>query len=215
MKTRVLVVDDHPLMRDALRSAIDDEDDLTVVGEAVNGAEAVRLADTLRPNVIVMDLYLPVKDGLTATAEIVRLRPATRILALTSSTEDGKVLEAIQAGAVGFLLKDTKRTELLEAIREVARGHTWLPPSAAQKLVIGLRRERERPSIRVEPLTEREREVVKLIGEGATNRDIAERLTISEGTVRTHVHNILGKLELESRNQLILYALKGPGADRK
>jgi len=208
IRKRILLADDHPMMIEALRNAIDDEDDLEVIGEAADGAEAVRLARALRPDVIVMDIYMPIKDGLQATVEITESQPEIRVLALTSSTEDGKVLEAIQAGAIGFLLKNTKRSEILQAIREVARGQTYLPPSAAQKLVAGLRRRPEATPTVAEPLTERELEVLSLIGGGASNREIGQRLVISESTVRSHVHNLLGKLDLESRNQLILYALK-------
>ncbi len=205
---RVLVVDDHPLMREALCAAIADERDMQVVGEATNGEEAVAQARALKPDVTVMDLFMPGKDGLGAIAEIKAENPAARLIALTSSTDEDLVLAAIQAGALGYLLKDSQRVELLRAIREVSRGNTFLPPPVAQKLANSVRkRPPDQPPL-VEPLTERELEVLKLIGQGASNRQIAQTLGVSEGTIRTHVHNILGKLNLENRNQALLYAVR-------
>jgi NarL family two-component system response regulator LiaR len=214
-KIKVLIVDDHPLMREALHAAIEDEPDMEVVGEAGNGLEAVEQARLLKPDVIVMDLFMPGKDGLEAIAEIKGEDSDARILALTSSTDETKVVAAVQAGALGYLLKDARRDELLQGIREVSRGQAFLPPHLARKLMDGLRRGPPRPT---DPspdlLTDREQEVLKLIGQGASNREIAETLYLSEGTVRTHVHHILDKLHLKNRNQVILYALRVGMSDK-
>jgi DNA-binding NarL/FixJ family response regulator len=211
---RVLIVDDHPLMRDALRAAIEDEPDMAVAGEACNGEQALDLMRALRPDVTVMDLFMPIKDGLDAIAQMRREQPESHILALTSSADEEKIVSAVQAGALGYLLKDAQRVELLEAIREVSRGHSYLPQSVALKLMNGMRQGRAAPPDLPpapppsEPLTERELDVLRLIGQGATNQDIAAKLGVAEGTVRTHVHHILAKLGLANRNQAIVYALR-------
>jgi DNA-binding NarL/FixJ family response regulator len=207
--TRVLLADDHPLMREALRSAIEDENDMQVVGEAANGVEAVQLAQTINTDVIVMDLYMPGMDGLHAIAEIHARDPQAHILVLTSSIEENMVVLAVQAGVLGYALKDSQRTELLEAIRQVGAGKSYLPAEVAIKLANGVRRQSQATAAQpVEPLTDREIQVLKLIGQGKSNREIANVLTLTEGTVRTHVHNILGKLGLNNRNQAILYAIR-------
>jgi len=208
-RIRVLVVDDHPLMREALCSAIDDEADMQIVGEATNGEEAVRQVQTLKPDVTIMDLFMPGKDGLTAIAEIRAHNPQAQILALTSATEDQLVLAAVQAGVLGYLMKDSPRTELLHAIREVNQGNSFLPPNVARKLADSLRHPpKEKSPPLIEPLTERELDVLKLLGQGESNKQIAQTLGVSEGTIRTHVHNLLGKLGLGNRNQAILYAIR-------
>jgi NarL family two-component system response regulator LiaR len=208
-KIRVLVVDDHPLMREALRGAIEDEPDMELAGEADNGLEAIALARTLQPDVTVMDLFMAGMDGLEAIARIREENPDARILALTSSTDESKVMAAVQAGALGYLLKDVQRVELLQAIREVSRDNVYLPPHLARKLFNGMRQGPAKPPVSpAEQLTTREAEILKRIGEGASNREIAEALCVSEGTVRTHVHHILGKLGLKNRNQAILYTLQ-------
>jgi DNA-binding NarL/FixJ family response regulator len=206
---RVLIVDDHPLMRDALSAAIGDEPDLQVIGEATNGIDAIERARALRPDVIVMDLFLPRKTGLEAIADIRATRADAPILALTSSPDDEMVLKAVQAGALGYLMKDSPRDELLCAIRAVSRGETFLPPPIARKLADALRAQHKPADAPlIEPLTERERAVLRLLGAGASNKQIAQALNVSEGTVRTHVHNVLGKLGLENRNRAILYAVR-------
>jgi NarL family two-component system response regulator LiaR len=215
---QVLIVDDHPLMREALRAAIDDEPDMTVAAEASNGIEAVSLADALHPDVIIMDLLMPGMDGLESTAEILRCNPAANILALTSSSEEEKVVAAVQAGVVGYLLKDARRVEILQGIRQVSQGQVYLPPQMASKLLTGLRQNRKASlaaaagpqgyETSLDALTPRELEVLKLIGQGISNQDIALRLFLSAGTVRTHVHHILAKLKLKNRNQAILYAMR-------
>lgn len=206
---RVLIVDDHPLMREALATAIGDEPDMQVVGDATNGVDAAARVRALKPDVTVMDLFLPRQSGLDAVVEIRADDPEARILALTSSTDDAMVLAAIQAGVLGYLMKDSPREELLQAIREVSRGNTFLPPQIARKLANGIRTSRRpEPPQPIEPLTERELEVLRLLGDGASNKQIAQALGVSEGTVRTHVHNLLGKLGLENRSQAILYAVR-------
>jgi two-component system, NarL family, response regulator LiaR len=215
---RVLIVDDHPLMREALRTAIEDEPDMIVAAEAGNGEEAVLLADSTHPDVIIMDLLMPGKDGLAAMVEIICREPKAQILVLTSSSDEEKVVAAVQAGAAGYLLKDASRVEILQGIRQVSQGNVYLPPSMASKLISGLRPNRKFPvavtvdleaaETRYKELTPRELEVLKLIGQGISNREIAECLFLSNGTVRTHVHHILEKLNIKNRNQAILYAIK-------
>ena len=208
MTIRVLVVDDHPLMRQAICAALEIEPDIVVAGEALNGAEAVAQAQALHPDVIVMDLLLPIMDGVQAIAEIRAANPAARILALTSSLDPERIVAALEAGAQGYLFKDSKRDELMRAVREVSQGHAFLAPAVAQKLVEWMRRPRA-PTEPVASLTPREMEVLKLLGKAASNRDIARALVLSEATVRVHVHNILGKLGFEHRGQAIAYAIRG------
>lgn len=208
---RILVVDDHPMMREALRMAIEAEPDMQVVGEVANGQQAVQRALALQPDVVVMDLYLPLKDGVAATAEIASRQPSIGILAITSSTEDEKVVAAIQAGATGYLLKNASHQQFLRALREVARGNTYLPPEVADKLARGLRHghvAQDHTASPVDSLTRREREVLALLGEGLSNRAIAAQLCLSGSTVRVHVYHILDKLGLENRSQAVVYALR-------
>lgn len=208
---RILIADDHPLMREAIRAAIEDEVDLQVVAEVENGLEAVRVVQLIQPDVILMDLLMPIKDGLTAITEIIAENPDARILAFTSSQEDEKITTALSAGALGFLRKDAKRSELLMAIREISQGRPYLAPVIASRLIAGLRKkpmEVVPVELPVETLTSREAEIVGLIKQGLTNRQIAELLTVGEGTIRTHVHNILRKLNLDNRNQVILREIK-------
>jgi NarL family two-component system response regulator LiaR len=205
-KIRVLIADDHPLMRNALSALLQDEADLKLVGTAANGNEAVKQAGALKPDVTVLDLMMPDKSGIDALNEIRANDPDAHVLVLTSSTDDAMVLAAIHAGALGYLIKDALPPEVLKAIREVGRGNSYLPPPVALKLAQSIRRERE--DAPVEPLTERELDVLKLIGQGSSNKEIAETLVLTEGTVRTHVHNILGKLGLKHRTQAVLYAVR-------
>lgn len=203
---RVLVVDDHPLMRQALSSVIADEPDFIVVGEAENGEQAISQAQALNPDVIVMDLYMPVKDGLSAAAELTAARPETRILALTSSTLDSSALAAVEAGALGYILKDAHPEEFLQALRQVTQGNEYWPPAAVAKIVRGLR---QHPPQEESELTGREQEVLNLLGDGLSNNAIAKCLCISEATVRAHVYHILQKLGLENRTQAALYLERG------
>lgn len=208
---RVLLVDDHPMMREALRVVLEIEPAMQVVAEAADGQQAIQYALALQPDVIVLDLYLPVKDGVEVIAEILTQQPQARILAITSSTSDERVVAAIQAGAIGYLLKDASREEFLRGVREVAAGNTFLPPDVAARLARGVRHTRNplpQNDGLIEPLTPREQEVLALLSEGLSNGAIARRLHLSGSTVRVHVSNILGKLGLENRNQAIVYVLR-------
>ncbi len=204
---RVLVADDHAIVRKGIRALLATEPDIEVVGEAENGREAVTEAERLRPDVILMDLVMPEVDGIEAIRRITARQPEARILVLTSFAADDKVFPAIKAGALGYLLKDSGPEELVQAIHQVYRGESSLHPMIARKLLQELSRPSERPPT-PEPLTEREVEVLRLVAQGRSNREIGNQLTISEGTVRTHVSNILGKLHLASRTQATLYALR-------
>ncbi len=212
-KLRVLIVDDHPMMREAIRTAIEVDSEIEVVGEAEDGLTAVERVRQLQPDITIMDLFLPGQDGIQAIVAILQDNPKARILVLTSSSDDQKLREAIEAGVTGYLIKDTRREELLQAIREVGRGNPYLPPVIVRKLMDGLRQphpptDSSAATLPSEPLTVREKEVLGLLGQGFSNPKIAETLQISQGTVRVHVHNILGKLNLESRSQAIIYALR-------
>jgi NarL family two-component system response regulator LiaR len=208
MKTiRVLIADDHPIIRDSLRTLINTESNLKLVGEAVDGEEAVRKALELKPDVILMDLVMPVKDGLQAIGEIKSALPEVSILVLTSFSDEDKVFPAIRAGALGYLLKDSSPQELLKAIYDVHRGDASLHPSIALQLIREINRPSDLPPVE-NPLSERELEVLKLVAQGLTNQEIATRLVRSEWTVRTHVRNILGKLHLANRTQAALFALR-------
>ena len=204
---RILLADDHPIVREGLRALIATEPGMLVVGEAKDGGEALFKARSLQPDVILLDLVMPRKDGLAAISEITHDLPGARILVLTSFAEDEYVFPAIKAGAMGYLLKDASPQELLEAIRAVYRGESSLHPTIARKVL----REFTRPSgppARAASLTEREGEILLLVAQGLSNRAIAEQLVVSERTVRSHVSAILQKLHLNSRTQAALYALK-------
>ncbi len=206
-KIRVLVADDHAIVREGLRGLIQSEPNLELVGEASNGQAAVRLAHDLQPDIILMDLMMPVTNGIEATSEIKSQNPQARILVLTSFSDDDQVFQALKAGAQGYLLKDSAPIELLRAIRRVYRGETILHPQIALKLIQEIRQPPDLPPLE-EPLTTREIEVLKLIATGATNQEIADQLVITERTVRNHVSNILDKLHLANRTQAALYALR-------
>lgn len=213
MKTiRVLIADDHPIVRDSLRTLIATESDLELVGEAVDGEDAVHKANDLKPDVILMDLVMPIMDGLQAIGEIKRMHPEISILVLTSFSDEDKVFPAIRAGALGYLLKDSSPQQLLKAIHDVYRGEASLHPSIALQLIREINRPSDLPPVD-NPLSERELEVLKLIAQGLTNQEIATRLSLSEWTVRTHVRNILGKLHLANRTQAALFALREGLAD--
>ncbi len=203
MAIHILIADDHSVVRQGLRMFLGLDPELEVVGEASDGAEALRLARELRPDVILMDLLMPVMDGIAATQAVRQELPDTEVLALTSVLEDASVVGAIRAGAIGYLLKNTEADELRQAIRAAAAGQVQLSPEAAARLMREVRAP-ESP----EALTERETDVLRLLAEGKANKEIAHILGIGEKTVKTHVSNILAKLGVQSRTQAALYAVK-------
>jgi NarL family two-component system response regulator LiaR len=204
---RVLVADDHAIVRKGICALLATEPDIEVVGEAKDGCEAMTSVQNAQPDVILMDLVMPGVDGLEATRLITSKQPEVRILVLTSFAGDDKVFPAIKAGALGYLLKDSSPEELVQAIRQVYRGESSLHPSIARKLLRELADPTERGP-EVDSLTERELEVLRLVALGQSNREISAQLGISEATVRTHVSRILTKLNLCSRTQAALYALR-------
>jgi NarL family two-component system response regulator LiaR len=204
---KVLIADDHVLVREALSKLLGAKPGLDVVAQASDGLEAVEKARSLQPDVILMDLAMPKMDGIEATAEIRRENPQARILVLTSFGEDRRVYAAVKAGAVSYLLKDSSPLELVQAIQAVHRGETSLQPTIARKLIREISRPAETAPAE-QLLTTRELEVLKLVARGLPNRDIAEELVISEGTVRAHMNHILSKLHLANRTQAALYALR-------
>lgn len=203
MAIQILIVDDHSVVRQGLRMFLSLDPELEIVGEASNGSEGVRLAAQLRPDVVLMDLLMPVMDGLTAITAIKREMPEVEVIALTSVLENEMVSGAIRAGAVGYLLKDTEAEELCRAIKAAAAGQVQLSPQAAALLI----REVQIPQS-PEKLTQREVEVLKLLAHGLANKEIAHELNIGEKTVKTHVSSILGKLGVLSRTQAALYAIQ-------
>ena len=203
MAIRILIADDHDVVRQGLHSFLALDPELQVVGEAQDGAEAVRLAREVRPDVVLMDLIMPEMDGIAATQIIRRELPDTEVVALTSVLEDASVVGAIRAGAIGYLLKDTKVDELGRAIRGAAAGQVQLSPKAAARLV----REVRAPDPAA-ALSEREVEVLRLLTRGWANKQIARDLVITEKTVKTHVSSILGKLGVQSRTQAALHAVR-------
>lgn len=203
MTIRILITDDHSVVRQGLRMFLELDDDLEIVGEAANGAEAVALATELVPDVVLMDLLMPVMDGLTAIPIIRQTLPAVEVVALTSVLEDASVVGAIRAGAIGYLLKDTNADELRRAVKAAAAGQVQLSPEAATRLMREVRAP-ETP----DSLTERETDVLRSLAEGLSNKEIARELSIGEKTVKTHVSSILAKLGVQSRTQAVLHAMR-------
>ena len=203
MAIRIVIADDHSVVRRGLRMFLAMDPELVVVGEAADGEEAVHLARLLLPDIVLMDLLMPVMDGITATAMIRSELPDTEVLALTSVLEDASVVGAVRAGAIGYLLKDTDADALCRAIKAAAAGQVQLTPQAAARLMQAVSAP-ESP----EALTERETEVLRLLAQGKANKEIARSLNISEKTVKVHVSNILSKLGVQSRTQATLYAIR-------
>jgi DNA-binding NarL/FixJ family response regulator len=203
MAIRILIADDHAVVRQGLRMFLGLDPDLEVIGEAVDGAEAVRLARELRPDVVLMDLLMPAMDGIAATTAIRGELPDIEVIALTSVLEDASVVGAVRAGAIGYLLKDTQSDELRRAIKAAASGQVQLAPQAAARLMREVRAP-ESP----EALTERETAVLRLLAVGKANKEIARELSVGEQTVKSHVSNILAKLGVQSRTQAALHAAR-------
>jgi DNA-binding NarL/FixJ family response regulator len=201
-KIRLLIVDDHPVVRDGLRGMLESQPDFEVVGEASNGEEAVQLASSLSPEVMLMDLRMPVMDGVTALREIKASNPAVQVLVLTTYDSDADILLAIEAGAMGYLLKDTSREDMYAAIRATARGESVLSPGVASRLIGQMRAPAE------EKLSSREVEVLQLVAEGASNREIASSLHISQATVKSHLIHIFDKLGVSDRTAAVTVALR-------
>ena len=220
MSTRILVADDQPLVRVGLTKILEARDDFEVVGEAEDGVQAIEATQRLRPDVVLMDIRMPLMDGLEATRRIVEQNgPPTRVLVLTTFGRNEYVYEALRAGASGFLLKDTPPEELLAAVEIIARGDALLAPAVTRAVVEEFVRRPpppEQPPARLEHLTARESEVLKLLARGLANAEIASELYITEATVRTHVAHVLQKLDLRDRVQAVIYAyetgLIEPGA---
>ncbi len=204
---RVFIADDHFVVREGLRALISTEPDIEIIGEAADGREAVEGIRKLQPDVILLDLIIPHKNGLEVIVEVTQDNPKARILVLTSFSDDEKVFTAIKAGALGYLLKDSSPQELIQAIHDVYHGESSLDPTIALKLLREFKQPSDQSSVEKD-LTERETKVLSLVSRGLTNQEIADMLGISERTVRTHVGNILSKLHLANRTQAALYALR-------
>lgn len=205
-KIQVMIVDDHSIVREGLRMLLDEEADIEVIGEASNGKEAVLRAEKLQPQVILMDLVMPEMDGIAATQSIRQKLPHCQVLVLTSFAEDQRVPDAIQAGAIGYLLKDVLKGDLLSAIHAAVRGEPTLHPEAQRQLMRQMTQ--PLPQNLLDALTEREMDVLRLIAQGQSNKEIAASLHLTEGTVKGYVSTILGKLQVADRTQAALYAVK-------
>src|SRR3954469_11954408 len=209
---RVLIVDDHALFRRGLIQVLLFEDGIEVVGEGEDGDDAIRKAEELAPDVVLMDVRMPRVSGIEATRRIAEMLPTSRIIMLTVSDEEDDLYEAIKAGATGYLLKEISIEEVADAIRAVMQGQTLISPSMASKLIAEFaslsRQAAQRTSVPIPRLTERELDVLRLVAQGLTNREVADQLYIAENTVKNHVRNILEKLHLHSRMEAVLYAVR-------
>jgi DNA-binding NarL/FixJ family response regulator len=219
---RLLIVDDQEIIRQGLSIILGHQPDIEVVGLASDGAEGVRLARELRPDVVLMDIKMPGMNGIQATGQITLSRPETAVIILTTYDVDDWVFDCIRAGAIGYILKDAKADTLAEAVRGAVRGESQIDPAVARKVLTAFRHfdasapgdqpapppQRERKLPPLERLTEREEEVLALLAEGLSNKEIAARLTLSEGTIKNHVSNILGKLHANDRTQAVLTAIR-------
>jgi DNA-binding NarL/FixJ family response regulator len=205
---RVLIVDDHAVVRTGLRVFLDLQPDIDVVGEAADGSEGVALARRLEPDVILMDLLMPNMDGITAIGRVKAERPETEIVTMTSFIEEDKVTAALEAGASGYVLKDAEAEEVAAAVRAAYAGEVHLDPAVARLLAQRMRQRKSPEEALTEPLTDREKDVLNLLGQGMSNKEIGTALFITERTARTYVSNILGKLGLTSRTQAALYAVE-------
>jgi NarL family two-component system response regulator LiaR len=215
-KIKVLIVDDHQVVRQGLRTFLELQEDILVLGEAADGIEALEMVRRLGPEIVLMDLVMPRLDGISATRQIAALNLPVKVIALTSFTEDDKVFPAIQAGASSYLLKDVSPDELIEAIRAVYRGEARLHPDIARKLMEQVASQAGKArEINPVDVTDRERDVIRLVARGCSNQEIARELVISEKTVKTHVSNILSKLQLKDRTQLAIYAIKAGLVDQE
>jgi DNA-binding NarL/FixJ family response regulator len=207
-RIRVLIVDDHQVVRTGLKVFFDLQSDIEVVGEAADGSEGVAMARRLEPDVVLMDLLMPNMDGITAIGRIKAERPETEIVTMTSFIEEEKVTSALEAGASGYVLKDAEAEEVAAAVRAAYAGEVHLDPAVARLLAQRMRAKKSPEESLVEPLTDRERDVIRLLGQGMSNKEIGSVLFITERTARTYVSNILGKLGLASRTQAALYAVE-------
>ena len=210
-RVRVLIVDDHTLLRQALRMMLDDNDALEVVGEAANGREAVEAAERLRPDVVLMDMVMPSLNGIEATRQIAKRTPSCRVLILTAYLEDEHLLQSLKAGAAGYVVKNSDLEELLLAIQSVHRGNSYFSASVSEEIAVNevlLQAKQPNPKTGYDLLTSREREVLQLIAEGLSNQRIAEELVISVKTVEAHKAHIMSKLHARNRTDLIRYAIK-------
>ena len=205
---KVLLVDDHAVVRQGLRTFLELQDDMLIAGEAANGVDAIEQAKLTQPDIVLLDLMMPKMGGVEATPHIIAACPQARVIILTSFGEDDQVIPAIRAGAQGYLLKDIPPHDLVQAVREAYHGKAQLHPDVARKLMSAVAAPPAAPPSPAPDLTERELEVLRLIAQGLNNHEIAQRLTISEKTVKTHVSNILGKLQVDDRTQAAIYALK-------
>ena len=211
-KMRVIIVDDHALFRRGLEMVLENEPDIEVVGEAHDGQQAVDRTTELMPDVVLMDVRMPRRSGIEATQRIKELMPHVKIVVLTNSDEEADLYEAIKAGASGYLLKEISSEEVADAIRSVVQGHSRISPAMASKLLLEFqamsKRTDDRQPLAPPKLTDRELQILRLVAKGLGNRDIAQQLFISENTVKNHIRNILEKLQLHSRMEAVIYAVK-------